>query len=380
MIKKILNNILISLIRNYKIINDEKYPYALISYLPFPYRINRRKSMLNRHQNRLEAIEIGNVFSNLGYNIDIVMYNRYTFIKKNKYKIIFGLEPNFERASKNNINSLKIYYSTGAYFNYQNLMEIERSNEISKKTGYKIKPCRLVKIHESLKFADAIIQIGTKYSMDTYPEDVQNKMIIIRQSSVPLSNKDVKYFNNTRKKTNFMWFSANGAALRGLDLCIEYFETHNDIVLYIAGNVEKDFLRAYKNIISKSSNIKFIGWLEPNSEKMDYYLSICAFLLYPSASEGMSGSVINLAKTGIIPIISKITCYDGFDQFSIIINQINIDDLGKAIRLALGMTDIERVEKSMMASKFVNDNFNLDTFSNDLSNALVKIIEKDGLT
>ena len=55
------------------------------------------------HQNKREALVIGDIFYSLGYNVKIALFNAPEECDTRKYDIIFGLEPNFVTMSQRNI-------------------------------------------------------------------------------------------------------------------------------------------------------------------------------------------------------------------------------------------------------------------------------------
>lgn len=106
---------------------------VLISYITFPF-LDKKRLNLN-HSSNAEAIIIARVFDSLGYIVDVIRYNadfKRTKFKNRKYDLIFGLEPNFLKATKLYRPEKSIYYATGAYCKFQNRAEKSRLSDLKK--------------------------------------------------------------------------------------------------------------------------------------------------------------------------------------------------------------------------------------------------------
>jgi len=375
MIKNFIKSIYLKLlIRNYHSNISNKAPKVLVSYLPFPLRWSSQDPRLWAHQNRLESIEIVKIFNELGYNVDVIFYQK-KILKYKNYNVIFGLEPNFELFSIKNPNAIKIYYATGSYWKFQNDAERQRCKEISDKKDGRLRPSRIVGEHASCELSDWIIQIGSVNTVNTYPTEIRNKIITIRQSSIMLPDNTSDVNLSVKHINNYVWFASNAAALRGLDLCLEYFSEAPQLNLYIIGNVENDFKQLYKKELTHTQNIFYMGWMDVRSSDYINIVSSCTFAILPSASEGFPGSILTLLNLGIIPIISINAFYPGFEKFSILIKQINYKSLTRAIEESRNLSDNEIKLRSILAKKFVKDNFSIESYRNDFKNAINFILE-----
>ena len=67
---------------------------------------------------------------------------------------------------------------------------------------------------------------------------------------------------------------------------------------------EKDFETAYYDELYKSQNIKSVGWVDVRSQEFLDIVNNCVGIIFPSASEGQSGSVVQCLHAGLIPVIS----------------------------------------------------------------------------
>jgi hypothetical protein len=217
------------------------------------------------------------------------------------------------------------------------------------------------------------VQIGSINSVDTYPAQLQEKVVLIRQSSLePFRDGRETKLDKDRKR--FLWLASNAAALRGLDLCLEHFSSRTDLNLTVIGRVEGDFKELYRRELLGTENISYKGWMKVGSADFQKLVGSCAFSLLPTASEGFPGSVLVTMRMGLIPIVSKNAAYPGFEDFAIIMDTIDARSVAEAVKTAETLTIEEIERRSMMARRFAEENFNIHCFRQDLKAALSEAI------
>ena len=146
-----------SLSVNYTFKVSKNAPWAYVSYVPEAcYRKGVR--FLNQHQNRRESKVLVEVLHELGFNVFVGQYNdtHNDLQKLPPPRLIFGLEPNFERACKLWPDAMKIYYATGAYYKHQNNMIRKRTDEFNLKYGAQYPYQRLATESDRCEKADYI--------------------------------------------------------------------------------------------------------------------------------------------------------------------------------------------------------------------------------
>lgn len=324
-----------------------------------------------KHQNRKEMLFIADVFTEQGFNIDVIRFNKKIDANNFKnYDLIFGLEPNFEKICKENPKSKKIYYATGAYYKHQNYVIKNRTDKFNNKNNSHLEYKRMIKEHNSVRLADKIIQIGNKHTIETYPEKFRNKIITIRQTGYKFNNFDLAIKKQKFSSKNYLWFAGKGNILKGLDLVIDFFLKNDNLNLFIVGDLDKSFKHYYFNKIKKSKNIFYKGFLPINSNELINLAYECSFVVLPSSSEGMPGSIINMMKLGLIPIVSKYASCVNEKATEIIINNICAEGLKEAIYKSQRFDKDELIKSFKTNHKFASENFNEDTFQNDFKKAL----------
>ena len=128
------------------------------------------------------------------------------------------------------------------------------------------------------------------------------------------------------KKYDILWIGGGGEILKGLDLFLDSLK--NSIYnLHIVGNVSEEF----KNLYSDCRNVHYYGFINVNSSEFIRICEKCHFLIYPSCTEGMPGSVINSMYLGVIPIVSRWAAFDEIEDYGYILEDLTVSAIQKAI-------------------------------------------------
>lgn len=343
---------------------NKKWVY--VSYISEAYYKLKDENYMMSHQNKREAIIIGEVFYSLGYNVKISEYNVASECDNRKYDIIFGLEPNFEIMCKKNPKALKIYYATGAYWKHQINTVIARTDSFNKAHNINLKYSRLVEPHNSCEIADTIFQIGSGFTVTTYPSSLQSKIKIINQSSNFKGLCDLTKKNRTTSNTEFIWFGSDGSILKGLDLVLEHFIQRPDLKLNVVGPIDPDFMSYYKLKVDKCDNIFFHGFLNTSSETFMEIAYRSSFNIFPSGSEGCPGSVVTLMQMGVIPILSRWAAFDEIEEYGYLLKEISIKEIDKAVQWGTSLSMMRTQELIKKNIDYSKKKWNIQQFKNEL--------------
>lgn len=290
--------------------------------------------------------------------------------------VIFGLEPAFEAACIKWPNAIKIYYATGASFMHQNHMIRKRTDEFNLK--YSPHPPypyqRLTTESQRYVLADYIFQIGSEYTVETYPENIRSKIILIRQSNTICEKRsNIPLDLSMKNRNTFLSLVSSGPILKGVDLLIEYFKSHKDYVLHLCGPIDNTFL---EDIGGLPQNIIFHGFVNTSSEEFKKIASESMFMIYPSCTEGgMPGSVINAMNYGCIPIVTKWASAGAKGKLGFYIHDLTVSSISEAVDRAERLSENELKSMSKRGREYVLNNFNLEVFESDFKNALTKTIK-----
>lgn len=349
--------------------------WIFVSYITEPFKRRNDVSYFHGHQNHQETLIIEDLINELEISYVFNHYNRPINFLWKKFDVVFGLEPNFLVMSNKNPQALKIYYATGAYYKHQNKMIINRTNAFREKHGIDYPYVRLVSEHDSTEIADYIFQIGSKHTIGTYPEHLRKKIIIIDQTCHVFRSIDLGEKIRKTSKVDFIWFGSTGSILKGLDLVIEFFLQHPHLNLHIVGPVEEEFMRLYQDKMNQSKNFYTYGFLNVDSNEFRDIANKCAFLIYPSASEGCPGSVLNLQKLGVIPILSKWASNDDIADHGFMLENLTVESIGEAVEWGKKLSDQEIENLIHKNHKYVMDRHSKTNFKSQFKNNIEALLK-----
>lgn len=348
---------------------SKEAPWVYIAYISDVFYKKDNVAYMRSHQSRRETVVIVKAFNELGYNVFLSDSNN-PKLPNRDFKILFGIEPGFVQAYHKYPTATKIYYATGAYPDHQNSMIINRTDYFSNKHNCKYPYNRLVKKYNNIEMADSILQIGSKYTLETYPEQYRDKIETIHQSCV-LDPNCIRLDKDYSNRTDYLWLGGGGCILKGLDLVIDYFKEHSDLTIHIVGPVERNFIKAYCNTFP--SNIIFHGFMNVASEEFKSIASVCNFLIYPSCTEGgVPGSVITCMYYGIIPIVSQWAAFDEIDEMGYLLAGLDEESIQLAIDKVQKLSDEEVEDLSLKCVKFAQNTYNLNRFKEEFKQYIQK--------
>jgi len=383
-------NIISTLIKEFKsagkiifrspIINYYRTSYprnALVSYITNPFRGGINLS----HTNSFESMVIGKIINEAGYNVDIADYDYEGRFDYSKYDLIFGFgEPLINSFYQRKKKIITVYYGTGMHLITQNTNTLNRIKEVfDKKKVWLTGSGRIVDKAWSIQttLVDAMVLLGNEEVTKTYSPYFKGKIYNIPASFYKvidyeeiISSKD---FSKARK--HFLWFGSSGMIHKGLDLLLDIFSKREDIHLHICGPLdgEPGFKNIYNNELFKTANIYYHGFVSLNSPLFKELLQKCAFVVFPSCSEGGSPSVLNVCGNGgLIPLLSKEASID-MDNLGFIFNKINIESIKFTIDQALLLTEEEIKDRSIKCYELISRNHSQDNYESELNKCIKEI-------
>lgn len=357
---------------------------VLISYITRPYR---SKELDKGHTNAAEAIRLGHVFKELGFNVDVYHFNSKSThkIHYEKYDLLFGFGTPLCRYFHSQVSLKKkakvIYYGTGAHGFMQNINTIKRAKEVFQKKGtWLLESSRLVHQTwpEQTGLCDAIITMGNKTIQDSYKYQFSDHIYSIPvtyNADFPENEINSIIENKNYKQRKFLWFGSSGLVHKGLDLTLEAFAKRPELELYVCGPINKEpqFEKTFYKELYETNNIHTFGFLNIQSEQFKKVISECTFALLPSCSESEPSSLVNVMVNGLIPLSNKEAGYKN-DWKGIEIETLTIDGLDKAINVALEIPTNELKERSIYIKNFMREHNNLDIFEKIMKKNLEHIL------
>lgn len=345
---------------------------VLISYITKPFR----NGVSSSHSNRVESLAIADVFNKLGYKVDIYDFYSKRKVNYSDYNLVFGIGDLFENSLRNkNLNINYIYYATGAYFEFQNTAEMTRIIQLYKRKGTLLNPVRFIKkpMYLATQLSDAIVSIGNEWTASTY---IHSNMPFYNVPVSVYNKHEVNFIRNISiAKTKFIWLGSHGLVHKGLDLCIEAFKTFPNFELHIFGPYEKEVFEIYKNEL-KQPNIIYHGFVDILGNKFKEVAKTCMFSIYPSCSEGQSGSLLTTMSMGLIPIATVSSGVDLINKGFVINDEI--EDIKKRIKQVVEMNDKDLEKLSLNNIKFIDENHRINNFVKKFEKNLNIILKSNG--
>jgi len=304
---------------------------ALVSYITSPFRLSPDDPRNVQFSNIGIARSVVRVLNELGYVVDVIEWIDTRFVPKREYDVFVGHGGcNFEHVVLNlPLHVVKIYFSTGVYWQEFNRREEERFQWLEERRGVRLPYDRW--IQHSEEFAnwspDGIICLGNQFARDSY-----SKFPFVINLNNAACHDD--RYDRTRKdfasgRDKFLFFSGGGNVHKGLDLLLEAFvqvEAH----LYICQHIEPGFHDIYRHELEDFPNIHSIGPVPLRSPKFYELVDTCNFVILPSCAEGQPGSVVDCMHQGLIPVVSRESNIETSD-YGVTLANCSIDEIIRVV-------------------------------------------------
>ncbi|PIT89086.1 MAG: hypothetical protein COU27_02240, partial [Candidatus Levybacteria bacterium CG10_big_fil_rev_8_21_14_0_10_36_7] len=307
---------------------------ALVSFITGPFTKAPWEFFTDPHSNYWTSKEIVRLLNVRGYDVDIINWDNKTFIPKKKYAICIDIQHNLERLSPRLGSScVKVMFVLSSYPLFQNNAEQTRIDNLEKRRGVKFSHKRHDVLSNNIKYIDFISGYGNETVYKTYP--LKDKKIVPIPAPAVKTYKFPKDKNFEKVQTHFLFFGGGGAILKGLDLVVEAFSTMPNLHLHIVGPAayEKEFAKEYEKEFAlpnihryQRPKISKNGIMTVGEKLFSEIADQCASMIYPSASEGTSGAVIQAMYAGVIPVVTKATGLPE-DSPSIIIENPSVESI-----------------------------------------------------
>jgi len=330
------------------------------------------------HTNLLECYTAAEIFRDLGYNVDVIDYMSEREIVYDNYSVVYGFGYPLENAFYSDCADKiqKIYYSTGTCPFYCNKVSGLKIMKFYQEKGKIIpKSARLVYHFWTFQIImpDLNIVLGNHFTANTYLEI--NHSMNVRM--LPIFYYDCYEIDLSRKnfkeaKKHFIWFGSSGLLHKGLDILIDIFSARDDVFLHICGasKGEKQFFDYYQATIERSRNIIDHGFVDIDSADFRNLMDLCAFVLFPSVSEGGAASVVNvMANGGLIPIISKSSGLD-VDELGYVFENIEKNVILEYINEVLGLSEEHLYKKALTIKSNVREIYSYKNYRQNLQEIL----------
>lgn len=349
---------------------------VLISYLTAPF-LTKNQIFNHTHTNFIECRTIVDYFLKKGFIIDVINWDNNEFVPYRKYDVIVDIHSNIDRLSNHfQQDSIKILYATGSHWLTQNIAEYQRIYDLQLRSGISLIPRRQTPPCQSAEKADYIIVLGKKSAYNSFLYSRKPIYSINLFSLFTREWDDNKNYDHARN--NYLWLGTSGLVHKGLDVILESFIKIPNKHLYICGDIssEPDFQKFYYNELYKTPNIHTVGWIDIYSIQFTEIIQKCIGLIYPSCSEGQSGSVITCMNGGLIPIISEYCGIEVQDN-GFIIEDISADEIIRVISRINSISSEELKKMARKAWESVNNEHTLEKYKESINSIFDSILDNN---
>ncbi len=309
---------------------------ALISYVLTPFMVPPGQPLPNHHTQFWEARAIADAFLAEGYSVDIINYTNDAFTPRKQYDFAVDVRWNMERlAPVLGPRCTKIMHIDIAHVLFHNEAEARRLLDLQRRRGATLVPRRHERTNFCIESADCATMLGNDFTHSTYR--YAGKPIFKVPITAPTLWPAQGERDFDRCRSTFLWLGTYGLVHKGLDLVLEAFAGMPEYRLIVCGPTdEEDFVREYRRELYETPNIETIGWIDIGSRRFREIAEQCVALVFPSCSEGQSGSTVTAMHAGLIPIVSYECGVDVAPEFGVILRTCAIDEIRSAVSRIAG--------------------------------------------
>lgn len=309
---------------------------VLLSYIMDPFR-KPRSTTWDSHPQHWESRQIAATFLEFGYDVDVVSYLNRVFRPRRDYAVFIDARRNMERLGPSMSDGcVKIMHLDTSHLLFHNAAEHRRLLALQQRRGVTLQPRRVERINFGLEHADCATLLGNEITQSTYSYAGKP----IHRLPVPCPTlypwRSGKDFDACRNR--WMWLGSGGMVHKGLDLVLEAFAAMPDQHLTVCGPVaaERDFAAAYHAELYDTANISTLDWVDVAGAVFEATLQSCVGMVFPSCSEGQSGSVVNAMHAGLIPVVTPETGVDIEEDFGVMLPEASFVAIQRAVRDVTG--------------------------------------------
>jgi glycosyltransferase involved in cell wall biosynthesis len=293
---------------------------ALVSYIVDPYLLPAGAPLPHSHTNFWESRAIGEVLRDLGFTVDAIHWTNRAFVPRRPYDLLVDVRLNLERlAPLVGERCLKVMHAETSHRTFHNPAQKRRLDDLERRRGVRLTVRRPLEDNRTIESADCATVLGNEVTQATYAHAGKPLW------RVPISQPVFFPFPADRDwptaARHFLWFGSGGMVHKGLDIVLEAFAGLPDHQLTVVGPVERerDFEKVYEAELYRTPNVRCVGWVDIAGERFREITRSAAGLVYPSCSEGCSGSAVTCMHAGLIPLLTPQTGVDVDPAYGILL-------------------------------------------------------------
>ncbi|HLA82778.1 MAG TPA: glycosyltransferase [Thermoleophilia bacterium] len=349
---------------------------ALLAYITFPWRLTPHHPANLMFSNAGIARTIVQVLNDLGFVVDVISFEDRRFRPSRAYDLFIGHGGiNFEGIARRlPAEAVKIYFSTGGYWQFHNDQERARFQALCDRRGVALHLDRPINHSEEWANANAhaIIAVGGPAARDTYSKFPH--VFNLNNAAYQDTNYDALGKDFVRGRNRFLFFAGWGNVHKGLDLLLEAF-SNLGCHLYVCQRLEPDFVRLYRHELEDLANVHCLGPVALRSPQFYELVNTCNFAVLPSCSEGQPGSIVDCMSYGLIPLVSYESNIDT-DGFGVTLRDCTTVEIARTVRELSARPVSWQAEMSRRTRDVASSDFSERAFYENMKRAVTSICEQ----
>jgi glycosyltransferase involved in cell wall biosynthesis len=213
---------------------------------------------------------------------------------------------------------------------------------------------------------------------DTYRPYFKGSIKSIDTSTIEVCKIEPSQKNFAEAKRHFLYFGSLGLVHKGLDLVLKAFAKRPDCFLHVCIPLSNEplFERTFHKELYETANIKTYGFIDIRSELFKRLLNQCAFLIFPSASEGGCAGQANLMRNGgLIPLMTLNAGLD-IEDFGIIIQSFSVESVLRSIIEAETLTEADCQKRAEQSLRYALERHTLEQFHHTFKKHLLAVLDE----
>jgi hypothetical protein len=335
-----------------------------------------------KHSNQTEAVEMADVFHELGYQVDVINHDSPMAIDYANYEVLFGWGVPFENLYLRETSRFPrtILYMPGAPAAIANAAGLRRLEAVYRRRGVWLpQSARLWPMGIGYEAqVDGIIALGNAVNAEPYRAVTGRPVHELPLFYLPVLDPEAMLRNRdlARTRRHFLWFAGTGLVHKGLDLVLEAFGRHPELDLHVYGRIELEpgFVRAFHHELRELPNVHVGGYLGLGSPGFRAALLKSAFVICPSCSEASCSSVLNVCGNGgNIPLLTRACAIDLHD-FGIQIESTTVGAVEAALAEAGSLSHEELARRQQKTLDTLRVEHSLERYHARLKAAILAIL------
>ena len=302
------------------------------------------------HYHHRESADLVRELIERGFVVDC-LYNRsgYLIEDASKYDFILDEWNNMDRWAAQNFKARKLFLGTTCHWLYWNRAELQRLDWILRRRGVSLAPERQLPAMLGLADADLVTYYGNNEALQHYGTERPKLRKVWVCPTTASSAFVVKDWSAAKKR--FLWFGSSSWVHRGLDLVLEAFMQLPDLELFICGSDQR-FLEVYGEDLKKCRNIHLVGFVTPDSAQFQELISKTASVVYASAAEGCSTSIVQCMRFGLIPIVTEATGLSVHDFWPALAGRTDLELIADIAERCTEIAEMPNQQVEALSRKF----------------------------